>query len=185
MFFFFFRDVVRTFCIFSLLFFLDTLFLLCDSKRCILIDIYIYILRLLLHSFTYLFMCCFFSLFIHMFLIYCMQSFIFLFHTKMSWWVLFKVFQIHRLLKSFQPWILFLQSFSRVCVRIRFCCIQLVSMSWVIYDFSHMFICLLWFCHGLPKGEIVRTYVNHVRNICHLELANPLTKRTLLVIGKI
>ena len=35
-------------------------------------------------------------------------------------------------------------------------------MSWVIYDFSHMFICLLWFCHGLPKGEIVRTYVVHV-----------------------
>ena len=43
----------------------------------------------------------------------------------------------------------------------------------MIYDFSHMFICLLWFCHGLPKGEIVRIYVNHVRiyvnqvrNIC-------------------
>ena len=34
---------MRTFCIFSFLFFLDTLFLLCDSKRCILIDIYIYI----------------------------------------------------------------------------------------------------------------------------------------------
>ena len=32
-------------------------------------------------------------------------------------------------------------------------------MSWVIYDFSHMFICLMWFCHGLPKGEIVRSYV--------------------------
>ena len=29
----------------------------------------------------------------------------------------------------------------------------------------------------------VRTYVNHVRKICHLELANPLTKHTLLVIG--
>ena len=26
--------------------------------------------------------------------------------------------------------------------------------------------------------------VNHVRNICHLELANPLTKCTLLVIGR-
>ena len=52
----------------------------------------------------------------------------------------------------------------------------------MIYDFFHMFICLLWFCHGLPKGEIGRTYVNHVRNICHLELANPLTKCTLLVI---
>ena len=23
-------------------------------------------------------------------------------------------------------------------------------------------ICLLWFCHGLPKGEIVRTYVIHL-----------------------
>ena len=32
-------------------------------------------------------------------------------------------------------------------------------MSWVIYDYSHMFICLLWFCHRLPKGEIVRAYV--------------------------
>ena len=32
----------------------------------------------------------------------------------------------------------------------------------MIYDFSHMFICLWWFCHGLPKGEIVRTYVNHL-----------------------
>ena len=106
-----------------------------------------------------------------------------LFHTKMSWWVLFKVFQKYRLSKSFLPWTLFLQSFLRVCVRIRFYCIQQVSMSWVIYDFSNMLICLLWFCHGLPKGEIVRTYVNHVKNKCHLELANPLTKCTLLVIG--
>ena len=37
-----------------------------------------------------------------------------------------------------------------------------MSMSWVIYDFSHMFIYLLWFCHGLPKGEIVKTYVIHL-----------------------
>ena len=44
----------------------------------------------------------------------------------------------------------------------RFYCIQQVSMSWVIYDFSHIFICLLWFCHGLPKGEIVKTYVIHL-----------------------
>ena len=52
----------------------------------------------------------------------------------------------------------------------------------MIHDFSHMFICLLWFCHGLSKGEIVRTYVNYVWNICHLELANPLTIHTFLVI---
>ena len=44
----------------------------------------------------------------------------------------------------------------------RFYYIQQVNMSLVIYDFSHMFICLLWFCHGLPKGEIVRTYVFHM-----------------------
>ena len=35
-------------------------------------------------------------------------------------------------------------------------------MSWVIYNFSHMLICLLWFCLGLPKGEIVRTYMFHI-----------------------
>ena len=154
--------------IFSFLYFLDTLFLLCDSKSCTLIDIYIYIyiLRLLLYSFTYFFMCCFFSLFMHMLFIYCMQSFIFLFHTKMPWWVLFKVFQKYRLSKSFLPWTLFLQSFSSVCVRIKFYCIQQVYISWVFYDFSRMFICLLWFCHGLPNERLLghiwimlRTYV--------------------------
>ena len=133
--------------------------------------------------FTYPFMCCFFSFFMHMPLIYIVCNLLILFHTKMPWWVLFKVFQKYRLSKSFLPWTLFLQSFSRVCVRIRFYCIQQMSMSWVIYDFSHMIICLLWFRHILPKGEIVRTYVNHVRNICYLDLANFLTKRTLLVIG--
>ena len=39
----FLKDVVRNFCIFSFLFFLDTLFLHCDIKPCTLIDIYIYI----------------------------------------------------------------------------------------------------------------------------------------------
>ena len=28
-----------------------------------------------------------------------------------------------------------------------------------------MFICLLWFCHGLPKGMIVRTYVIYLLGI--------------------
>ena len=51
-----------------------------------------------------------------------------------------------------------LMSFSRICVRIDF----IVFNKWVIYDFSYMFICLLWFCHRLPKREIVRTYVIHL-----------------------
>ena len=79
----FMRDVVRTYCIFSFLYFLDTLFFHCDSKPCTHF-LCLYILRLLLHSFTYFFMYCFFFVFMHMFLIYCMQSFILLFHTKMS-----------------------------------------------------------------------------------------------------
>ena len=48
--------------------------------------------------FTYLYMCCFFSIFIHMFLIF-VCNLLFLFHTKMPWWVLFKVFQKYRLSK--------------------------------------------------------------------------------------
>ena len=56
---------------------------------------------------------------------------------------------------------LFAKFFKSLCYD-RFYCIQQVNMSWVIYDFSHMFICLLWFCHGLPKGEIIRTYVFHM-----------------------
>ena len=60
---------------------------------------------------------------------------------------------------------LFAKFFKSLCYD-RFYCIQQVSMSWVIYNFSYMFICLLWFCHELPKGEIVRTYWFNVRNIC-------------------
>ena len=105
---------------------------------------------------------CFFSIFIHMFL--CVCNLLFLFHTKMPWWVCLKCFEntgcqsllaINSLLAKF---------FKSLCYD-RFYCIQQVSMNWVIYDFSHMFICLLWFCHGLSKGKIVRTYVVHVLRI--------------------
>ena len=46
-----------------------------------LVTMFIYIVLFLLYmlmyvSFTYPYMCCFFSIFIHMFLIYCMQSII-------------------------------------------------------------------------------------------------------------
>ena len=52
----------------------------------------------------------------------------------------------------------------------RFYCIQQVNMSWVIYDFSHMFICLLWFCHGLPKGRLLGHMWINVRNICQYRI---------------
>ena len=54
----------------------------------------------------------------------------------------------------------------------RFYCIQQVSMSWVIYDFSHMFICLFWFCHKLLKWEIIRTYALHMLGIYVTILCN-------------
>ena len=54
----------------------------------------------------------------------------------------------------------------------RFYCIQQVNMNWVIYDFSHMFICLLWFCHGLQKGEIVRTYAFYLLRTYVILLCN-------------
>ena len=37
------------------------------------------------------------------------------------------------------------------------------------------------FVTDCQRWGIVRIYVNHVKSICHLELAYPLTKRTLLV----
>ena len=127
------------------------------------IYIYIYMMLLLFHlSLHVLFL---FSLYIHVSL--CMQS-LFLFHTKMSWWLLFKVFQKDKLSKSIMSWTLFLQIFSRVCVRVRFFCIPTSG-----YEFSDLrllswFIFLLWFCHGLPNGEIVRTYVRIFRDICYV-----------------
>ena len=45
----FMRDVMRIFCILSFLFFLDTLFLHCDSKLCTLIYIYIEVVITFFH----------------------------------------------------------------------------------------------------------------------------------------
>ena len=104
-----------------------------DNKHCTYLS-FIYMMMLLsFHlSLHVLFL---FSLYTHVSINVC--NLLFLFHTKMPWWVLFKVFQNDRLSKSIMPWTLFLQSFSRVCIRIRFYCTQQVILSLVIYDFSH------------------------------------------------
>ena len=82
-FFFFFRDVVRILCIFSFLYFLDTLFLYmrsCDHFIEIHCTYFLFYDVDVCFSFTYPFMYCFFSLFIHMLLIICMQSIISVLH---------------------------------------------------------------------------------------------------------
>ena len=43
----------------------------------------------------------------------------------------------------------------------------------------HLFVVVL---SRIAKGEIARTYIELVMNICHIELANLLIKHTLLVI---
>ena len=126
----------------------------------LLIYIYIYIWCMLF--FTYLSMCYFFYIFIHMFLY--VYNPLFLFQTKMPWFVLFKFFQKDKLSKSIMPWILCLQIFQEFV---------LVLYLTSDYEFSDLkllsyFICLLWFCHGLPNGEIVRTYMDIVRDICYV-----------------
>ena len=124
---FFFRDVVSILCLFLFSLFSYSILLytglvtiyLWHTLYLFLIYIYIYIWCMLV--FNYLSICCFFSLFIQMFLYVCNP--LFLFHTKMPWWVLFKVFQKDRFWESIMPWTFFLQSFSRVYVRVRFYCI--------------------------------------------------------------
>ena len=169
---------MTTFCIFSFLFFLDTLFLYCDNKPCTLIDIHIEVVI----TVSPISSCVvsFHSLCTYFLLIVC--NLLFLFHTKMPWWILFKVFQKYRFSKSFMPWTLFLQNFSRVCVRIDFIIFNMwVWVEWFMTSLICSFIC----CDFVTDCQRERllghmwimlgTYVN-------IELANPLTKCTLLVI---
>ena len=136
--------------------FIDTLFLLCDSKHCTYDVIYIW-WGCYYNCFTYLFMCCFFSLFMHMLLtIVC--NLLFLFHTKMPWWVLFKVFQKYRLSKSSMPWTIFLQSFSRVCVRIDFIVFnKWIWVEWFMTSLICSFVCC-GFVTDCQRGRLLRTY---------------------------
>ena len=108
---------------------------------------------------------------------------LFLFHTKMSWWVLSKVCQKYKLSKSFLPWTFFLQSFLRVCVRIDFIVFnKWIWVEWFMNSLICSFICC-GFVMDCQRGRLLGhmwimlvTYVN-------IELVILLTKCTLLVIG--
>ena len=93
---------MRILCIFSFLSFIDTLFLYLRSCDYLLT----YIVLIFLYMWMYVFffhlpLICvvsFLSLCTCFLLLVC--SLLFLFHTKMPWWILFKVFQKYRLSKS-------------------------------------------------------------------------------------
>ena len=92
-------------------------------------------------SFTYPFMCCFFSPLIRMFLII-VCNLLFLFHTKIPWWVLFKVFQKYWLSKSSCHKLSFCKVFQ-VCIRIDF----IVFNKWVWVEwFMTSLICSFVYC---------------------------------------
>ena len=121
-----------------------------------------YVLYMLMYvSFTYPYMCCFFfSLYAHAsYYVYAIYYFCFT-QRYLNEFCLkcFRNIGCQSLL-GINP---LLVKFFKSLYYNRFYCIQQVNMSWVIYDFSHMFICLLWFFHELPNREIVRTYVIHL-----------------------
>ena len=92
---------MRTYVFFFFSYFIDTLFLLCDSKPCTYDVIYIYIYdEVVITVLSPIFTCVasFLSFCKCFLLIVC--NLLFMFHTKMSWWILVKVFQKYRLSKS-------------------------------------------------------------------------------------
>ena len=160
------RDVVRILCSFSFLSFLDAMFLYfrsCDHLLTYIVLILLYI-WMYVFSFTYpLHVLFLFSFYTHV-SYYLYAIYYFCFTQRCLDEFCLKCFKntgcqsllaINSLLAKF---------FKSLCYD-RFYCIQQVNISWVIYDFSHMFICLLWFCHGLPQSEIIRIYVIHLLGI--------------------
>ena len=113
--------------------------------------IYIYMMYVVLHVSLYVL----FLFFLYTHVSLCMQS-LFLFHIWCLDEFLFKCFRkagceslsCHELssYKIFQEFMLGLNLFCNSTNGYKFSDIRLLSQ----------FICFLWFCHGLPKGKIVR-----------------------------
>ena len=177
----YFRDVVRIYVFFFFSYFRDTLFLHCDSKPCTCWYIYIYTFEDVITVLSPIFTCVvYFFLYTHVsYILYAIYYFYFTLRCRDEFCLkCFKNTGCQSLLAINSHLAKF---FKSLCIGY----ILLYSTS--EYELSDLWllsylIYLLWFCHRLSNGEIVRTYVEHVKNICHLELANPLTKRTLLVI---
>ena len=79
----FMSDVVRTYCIFSFLYFSDILFLHCDSKPCTYVDIYIYIYIGCYYFLSPISSCVVSFLSLCTCFLYIVCNLLFLFHTKM------------------------------------------------------------------------------------------------------
>ena len=91
-------------------------------------------------SFTYPFMCCFFSPFIHMLLIICIQSIFFFTQRYLDVFCL-KCFR-NTGCQSLLAITLFLQSFSRVCIMIDFIVFnKWIQVEWFMTSLICLFVC--------------------------------------------
>ena len=131
---------------------------------------YIYIWWCMLF-FSYLSMCCFFLLFIHMFLYVYNLYFCFTLRCLDEFCLkCFKKTGCENLscnelsfCKVFQEFVLGLDIYIYIYIGIPTSGYEFSDLKFLTW-----FICLLWLCHRLPKGEIVRTYVRIVRDICYV-----------------
>ena len=150
----FFRDVVRILCIFFFSFYFRYIYLLYMS----LVIILTYIILIF-----FIYWCMFFHISLHV-------LFLFSFYAHVFYYM-YAIYSFCFTLKCFNEFclkcfgntgcqsLLAINSllaifFKSLCLD-RFYFIQQVSMSWVIYDLSHMFICLLWFCHRFQKERLL------------------------------
>ena len=82
-----------------------------------------------------------FSLYTHVSYIY-ICNLLFLFHTKLSWWILFKVFQKFRLSKSICHKLSSCKFFSRVCVKVDFTVFnKWIWAEWFMTSLICSFVC--------------------------------------------
>ena len=142
-------------------FFLYTSLVTCLHSLCLSM-IYIYddvcLLHLPLHV---LFL---FSLYTHVSLFIC--NLLFLSHTKMSWWVLFKVFQKYRLSKSTCHKLFSCKVFQEFVLGYILLYSTTMNMSWVIFDFSHISFVCCGFVTDCQRGRLLGHMWFNVRNIC-------------------
>ena len=158
------RDVVRIWC---------TFFYFRYITSCILVlwlfwhTLYLYLLYILLmYVLSPISPCVVSFLSLYTCFLYNVCNLLFLFHTKMSWWVLFKVFQKYRLSKSTCHKLFSCKVFQEFVLGYILLYSTTMNMSWVIFDFSHFSFVCCGFVTDCQKERLLGHMWFNVRNIC-------------------
>ena len=105
---------------------------------------------------------------------------LFLFHTKMSWWVCLKCFK-NTSCQSLLAINFLLEKFFKGLCYDRFYCIQQVWVKWFMTSLICSFFCC-GFVTDCQKWRLLGHMWIMLRTYVNIKLINLLTKRTLLVI---